>query len=297
MTSSPETFGFVGAGRVASALAVALARAQKRVSAVCSRGGESAEALARRVPGCTAVADAQAVADASSVVFLAVPDDAVPTVAQDVRWRTDQAVVHCSGALGLDVFASARAAGARVGSFHPLQTFPRSTACSSLDVVAFAIDGDGILATRLDALARELGGRPFHVPPDGRALYHASATLACGSVVTLLDEAAGVWESFGYPRRQALDYLLPLLRSTVDMLDALGPEEALTGPIARGDVDTVRRHLAALDQAAPETATLYRALALRTVPLATRKGTLTTERATELRQALAERHGGDQACE
>src|SRR5438067_6779909 len=139
--------GFVGAGRLASALAPALAAAGYPVTAISSGRHASAKALAARMDDSRAVDSAQEVADAVDLVFLTVPDNAIPEVSGSIRWRPGVAAVHCSGALGLDALSSASQAGADTGSFHPLQTFATSEA--PLAGVTVAIDAGGSLLGEL----------------------------------------------------------------------------------------------------------------------------------------------------
>lgn len=288
--------GFVGAGSVGRTLAAGLAERGYRVVAVCSRGGASAGALAARLPGCLAVETAQEVADLAELVFLAVPDDAIAAVAAGVRWRQGRGVVHCSGAAGREVLASAAGGGARTGVFHPLQTFASGEGhAERLAGVAFCIEAEGELEAELEAMARALGGWPLRLPPGVKALYHASAVVASNYLVTLVERASALWEPMGLSRETALQALLPLVRGTLANLERVGLPGALTGPIARGDVGTVRRHLAALEAAAPELLPLYRTLGLETVPLARARGTLAEEAATVLREVLGSNSAGADA--
>jgi predicted short-subunit dehydrogenase-like oxidoreductase (DUF2520 family) len=132
-------------------------------------------------------------------------------------------------------------------------------------------------------MAQALGARPLTLPGGARPLYHASAALASNYLVTLISEAATLWQAFGLTREDGLHALLPLVQQTVANLKNLTPEEALTGPIARGDADTVCKHLQALPD---DTKALYRQLALATIPLAQRKGTLRGQAAQRMATTL-----------
>lgn len=291
--------GFVGAGIVGQTLARGLAEKGYPVAAVASRSHASAVALAGRLPGCRAVNTAQAVAEEADLVFLTVPDDAIGTVAASVPWRSGMAAVHCSGAMSLDVLSAAAAKAAWVGTFHPLQTFADADeALRSLPGSTFAIEGDGPLVSTLEEMAWALGGRPIRLPPGSKALYHASAVLACNYLVTLVQRATELWGAFGVAQEEALSALLPLLRGTVANLDRVGLPGALTGPIARGDVGTVQRHLEALAGTAPDLADLYRQLGMHTIPIAMAKGSLATGPAQQLQRLFSaeDRTREDQIC-
>src|SRR5579864_9000811 len=213
--------GFIGAGRVGTALALGLARAGFRVAAVASRGGKSARTLAGRLRGARACS-AQGVADSADLVFLAVPDDAIAATASSIRWRQGQACVHCSGAAGLDVLAKAAADGALPGGFHPLRMFGKAGQDFDLRGYSVAIAGPAALERRLARLARSLGAHPLRIPGDGRALYHVAANFSGAFVVGMIDEAVGLLRRIGIREKDAVLALLPLLRGTVDNIEKLG---------------------------------------------------------------------------
>jgi predicted short-subunit dehydrogenase-like oxidoreductase (DUF2520 family) len=281
--------GFVGAGRVGTGLATAFRRAGLPVVAVASRRSAAARALAGLAGARPATA--QEVVDLADLVFLTVPDDAIEAVASGLAWRPGVACVHCSGAGELDLLRKAAAEGAETGGFHPLRMFGTAAEpVASLDGAAVAVAGPEPLAGKLEGLARAVGGRPFRLPAGGRALYHASANFVGGFVIALVQEAVELWRGLGVADADALAALLPLLRSTVDNVEAFGPAGGLGSAIARGDVGTIRKHLAALAERAPESLELYRLLALRTVPLGLAKGTLGPEGARAI-EALLRRPG------
>jgi predicted short-subunit dehydrogenase-like oxidoreductase (DUF2520 family) len=290
--------GFIGAGTTGSAFARCLADAGYPVVAVASRTAASAERLAARLNGCRAVADAQAVADVADLVFITTPDAAIAGVAAQVRWRPGSWVVHVSGAESLDVLAPARRAGAAVGSIHPLQTFADyEQAVAAMPGSTFALEGDGALLECLREMVTALGGRAVELRPQDKALYHAAAVLVSNYVVTLMDMATRLWQQFGADPDSAPEALLPLLQGTVDNLRRLGLPDALTGPIARGDLGTVSRHLEALEAMAPDLLPAYRELGLQTIPVAAalgrkraalgRSGGLDRRQAEALRDLLA----------
>lgn len=283
--------GFIGAGRVGTVLALAFQHAGFEVSGVWSRRAESAKVLGQRlgVPE-PARPTAQTLADGSDLVFLTVSDDAIAHVAGSVAWRPGQCVVHCSGALEVpDALAPALAAGACIGGFHPLQTFSSvETALARLPGTSVAVEAaDPALAELLRSMAVGVGARPFMLPAGGRALYHASASFVAGGVVALFQEAIDCWADLGLGADAARRALLPLLEGTTATLAAEPtPALALSGPIARGDVGTVRRHLEALAPY-PPSRDLYRAVGERCVRLARQKGTLSAAQAAEIGALLA----------
>ncbi len=265
--------GFIGAGTVGTALASRLSASGYVVAAVASPTFASAEKLAKVIPGCQAMSSLQAAADAVDLVFVTTPDGAIGEVAAQVRWRPGQSVVHCSGADSTEVLQPARALDAQVGAFHPLQTFASvKQAIDNLPGSTFAVEAEEPLRTTLKKMAEALQCYSIELKASDKVLYHASAVIACNYLVTLIKLSTDLWQSLGVPRKDAVRALMPLLKGTLNNLDSVGIPNCLTGPIARGDAGTVRKHLVALDRAAPSIARIYRELGLETVPISIDKG-------------------------
>ncbi len=281
--------GFIGAGTVGTALAIRLSGIGYPVVAAASRSQSSTQRLAEAVAGCQAYNHKQEVADAAELVFVTTPDDAIAQVVAEVKWHPGQGVVHCSGADSLDIMEPAKKAGARVGSFHPLQTFAGiAQAVDNLPGSTFALEGEGPLLDSLKEMALALDGEWVELQAGDKVLYHTAAVLACNYAVTLVKLATDLWQLFGVSSPKATKALLPLLRGTVNNIATIGLPKCLTGPIARGDLGTIRKHLVALEDRAPAVLPIYRQLGLETIPLALGKGTIDEARAKELRELLSE---------
>src|SRR6266704_4646915 len=289
MPRKKVTLGFIGAGRVGTGLASGFARAGVNVVAIASRKIASAQKLAKRVRGARACAP-QEVADRADIVFLTVPDDAIEGLASTLSWRKGAACVHCSGAAELDVLKKAVADGALAGGFHPLHMFGEAgEPPGALAGCTIALAGPDALVEKLERLARALDAKPLRLPEGGRALYHAAANFSGAFVIALVRETIALWGKLGIAEAAALAALLPLLRGTVDNVERLGAAGGLGSAVARGDVGTIRRHLDALAESAPDSLELYRILSLRTIPLALAKGTLKPETAKEITALLQSR--------
>ncbi len=289
VASGEGTIGFIGIGVLAKGLALALAQLGYPVAGAYSRSPSSAQELARRLTGCRVFASAQALAGHAGLVFITTPDEAIGPVAASVRWRPGQGVVHCSGALTLDVLRPAAEAGACVGGFHPFQTFAGlddpAEAAARLRGVSFAVAGQGWVREHLTQMADALGGRAITIPDAGRPLYHASAILACGYLAALLEGAASLWGAMGFPAQEAMRALQPLAQATLDNVFRHGIVPSVTGPVVRGDVATVRAHLEALSQRLPELVPLYTALTRASLSIAAQRGA-GPEQLASLRAAL-----------
>jgi predicted short-subunit dehydrogenase-like oxidoreductase (DUF2520 family) len=246
------SLAIVGAGRVGSALARA-----------CAAAGVEAR-LAGREDSAAAAAEAE-------MVLLCVPDRAIAQACEAFAGTAPKFVGHTSGALGGEPLARGVAAGSATFGFHPLQTIPdRETGVAG---AACAVSGSTPEALgHAESLALRLGMRPFELRDDQRAAYHAAAAIASNFLVALEESAVELLERSGID--DARELLAPLvLRSAANWAER-GPD-ALTGPIARGDEETISRHLNAIGGQAPELLELYDALAARTRTLASeRSGTL-----------------------
>jgi predicted short-subunit dehydrogenase-like oxidoreductase (DUF2520 family) len=258
----------VGAGTVGTAVAVRWASAGHAIVGVSGREETSARAEAW-LPGVPVAAIAEAVRGAA-VVAVAVPDAAMEAVASEIAGAIEPgtAVLHVSGALGLDVLDPIVAAGGVPLAVHPLQTFAdvagaiEALAGSAVAVTA-RVDTGWFLG---DRLAMDLGGRPFHLAEEHRALYHAAAVFASNYLVAVSGAAAELFDAARVP--DALAAMRPLQEATLANVHRLGPRDALTGPAVRGDAGTIDRNLAAIAAAAPHLVVPYVALCRATLDVA-----------------------------
>ena len=284
----PPIIGIVGAGAVGTALGVALSRAGWPIHAVASRDPARRERFRSLVEVTRVFADPEPILDEVELILLAVPDDAIPIVAGQLRLYGGQALVHTSGALGAEVLAPAMAAGTQVGAFHPLVAFADTErAVAALHGATVAIEGDDQLAALLADMAEAIGARPVRLAPGSKSAYHAAAVLAAGGFVALLDAIAELGRVAGLDEAGSLAIYGPLIEQTLGNARALGIRAALTGPITRGDRGTLEAHLATLRAHAPGVLDLYVAAAEREIALAEGRGALTPEAAADLRNSLA----------
>lgn len=206
----------------------------------------------------------------TTILLLAVPDDALRAVAHELAQMGPApggcVALHLSGALSTDVLAPLHAAGYSLGSLHPLQTVadPWSGA-DRLRGCAYALAGEPVALAASRRLVSALGGRPLVIPPALRPVYHAAAVFASNYVLAATAVVARALAEAGIDEDDAIAAALPLMRGTLDNLEQLGLSSALTGPVARGDVDTVRLHLSRLSAGERR---LYSALGLETLRLA-----------------------------
>lgn len=259
------TLALVGPGRAGSTVALALGARGYRTVGVAGRSVDAAS-----TQSCAACLGAEPrflaqIGRGATLVIIATPDAAIETVATAAApsLESDALVIHLAGSRGLDVFDELRSRrpDVRVGALHPLQTLPSTSAgLERLPGSWAAIAGD----PGTERLAELLELRPFHVPDVDRAAYHAAAVVASNHVVALLGQVERLAAAAGVP----FEAFAPLVRGSVANAFGLTPRGALTGPVARGDLATVERHLAAMDPAERDA---YRALAREAARLAERR--------------------------
>ena len=276
---------FIGAGRVASTLARAFVRHGIPVAAIASRNDDRARKLAALVDGSRATTMAEAARQ--PLVFVTVPDDDIARVCDGLDWARDQQVVHCSGATDVAVLRHAAEAGALIGGFHPLQTF--SAPDRAIDLLAgatVAIEGPPALDANLRAIALALDMKPLTLPPGARAAYHGGASFAASFIVSMIEEAVAMWKTFGVTEPDALAALMPLARGNIESMATKGVAGAVSGPISRGDVGVVARHLAAFDAAGVDHGRFYRELARRQLRLAVADGRIDANQVRQLIEVI-----------
>jgi predicted short-subunit dehydrogenase-like oxidoreductase (DUF2520 family) len=279
--------GFIGAGRVGKALALGFSRSGAAVVAVASRTRSSAVACAEGITGCEVLDEAQNVVDRTDLVFLAVPDGAIATLAANLRWRPGMMVAHCSGGSELAVLDPAKRAGAQIGSFHPLVMIAdREVALRAFSQSAIALEAEEPMLGVLESLVRGLGAQSLHVPSGARAAYHAASHYGAAFLCVLLDQGMKILEASGVQGEIPRKALLSLARSTLDALGQSDPAHAMAGVYARGDAGTAQRHLKALDAMDPQMGALYRELARRSIALAEESHRIDPAAAKALRQLL-----------
>jgi predicted short-subunit dehydrogenase-like oxidoreductase (DUF2520 family) len=286
----PPSVGIIGAGAVGTALGAALHRAGWPVVAVASRDAARRERFRSLVPGARAFAEAPAILDEAELLILAVPDDAIEHLAGELRLYGGQALVHTSGVLGAEVLEPARAAGTQIGAFHPLVSFADTErAIEAFRGATIAVEGEDELAALLADMAGALGATAVRLAPGSKAAYHAAAVLAAGGFIALLDAIAELGAVAGLDEAGALAIYGGLIEQTLGNARALGIRAALTGPMTRGDVGTLARHLEAMARHAPAALPLYVAAAEREIQLAESRGSLAPHAAESMRQLLAMR--------
>lgn len=286
-----KTLNIIGSGRVGRACGRLWAQAGVfEIQDVLTRSRESAAQGVKFIGAGRPVGHLDEMRGAD-VWMIATRDDAIvpscATLATSGKITPDDIVFHVSGATPSSDLAPVRKQGARVASVHPIKTFTDAEAAvQSFPGTFCAAEGDGEALRVLKPAFEKIGAKVFDIAPQSKPVYHAGGVFACNYLVVLIEAALRAHEKAGIPRGASLKALEPMVRETVDAIFDKGPAKALTGPISRGDVATIRRQLELVRAWDREMGELYRGLGLQAVALAESDGRLDAARAAALRNAL-----------
>lgn len=254
----------IGAGTLATALATAVDKSSCRVVEIVSRDNSEslrrAATLARRFElSATTLSKAKL---AAKIIWICVPDDSIAEVAAQIEathdWR-GKIVAHSSGALGSCVLDALKQKGAEIASAHPLMTFVSASA-SDFTNVPFALEGDPKGLAVIATVVRTLGGKPFRIRANDKPAYHAFGFFSSPAIAAIIAAAQAVGNLAGLNQSRSRELMEPIVRQTINNCFSTSPQEAFSGPLRRGDMATIRRHLRVLEQQ-PELLQLYRSLA------------------------------------
>ncbi len=275
------TVSIVGAGRLGTAMAIALSSLDYRIQAVVARRSARAKKAASLISRTTAAlgADKLRQLPLSQIILITTPDDEIAPTAEKLAGLPGNSfrgrvVLHTSGALSSEVLAPLVRMGNHAGSLHPLVSVsdPR-TGAENLRGAFYCVEGDTAAVRAARRIVSDLKGESFSIPSDRKPLYHAAAVMASGHVVALFDLAIEMLVQCGLSAATARRVLLPLLQSTVNNLLKAVPARALTGTFARADLTTVLRHLEALSKdGSSRVVDAYRALGIHALDLAEENG-------------------------
>lgn len=285
------SFAIVGCGKVGISLGKFLKEAGYPVAGLASKSLSSAGRAAEIIGTGHFSQTPWEITKKAEVVFITTPDGAITgtcnAIAQNDGFSKGAVVLHCSGALPSTILSSAGNCGALTGSMHPLQSF----ASAKIDENPFlgiiiSIEGENGAVSTAKEMATDLGAISFTIRTEAKTLYHASAVVASNYLVTLLDLSFKLIGEAGITGTDAIKVLYPLIEGTLSNIKSAGVTKALTGPVERGDVDTVERHVKEIQSKMPDLLGLYKILGLHTIDIARAKETLSETSAERLKNIL-----------
>jgi predicted short-subunit dehydrogenase-like oxidoreductase (DUF2520 family) len=288
-----KTVAIIGAGRVGGAIAFLLNRAGYTISSLATRSATSAAKAAAFVGAGEPTTDIVRAASQSGIILITTPDAAIRDISCLIApaIAAGTLVIHTSGAHTLDLLDAVKDQGAMRAVLHPLQSLPTmEQGVAVLPGSYFRIEADPEALPLARGLVKDLGGIELLMPKwssdaESAALYHAGAVAVSNYFVALVAYGLKFYEALGADRKETLQAVLPLIKGTLSNIERVGIPEALTGPIVRGDVETIKGHLDAMKKRKPELAGMYAGLAAETIELARERG-LSNEKIAEMQQML-----------
>jgi predicted short-subunit dehydrogenase-like oxidoreductase (DUF2520 family) len=253
---------------------------------------KSPAALKRALPytgGNTFLKPHEAIHEADCIL-ITTPDDTISSACQKIALCPTikgKFVFHMSGTGGLDLLESAKKAGAVVASIHPLQSFSSiDQAIKNIPGSYFGITADKKAQKPAKNIVRDLGGIPLFISSDQKPLYHAAACFASNYLVSLMNTVESIYQTIGLNEKDAKIAYLPLVYGSLKNIEKSGSILSLTGPIARGDFGTIKKHITSINEKLPQYSSLYSSLGLITVKVAQQKGTLNARQAKTMNAIL-----------
>lgn len=274
---------------VGTAIGHLLSKSGHQIVAISDK---SPAALKRALPytGGEAFRDSKKAVAEADCILITTPDDIIANAGEKIaipELIKDKFVFHMSGAGSLDLLDSVKKAGAIVAVIHPLQSFSSiDTAINNIPGSIFGITANKKAEKHARAIVRDLNGVPIFITPAQKPLYHAAACFASNYLVSLLNVVETIYESIGISNENARRAYLPLIYGTLHNIEQRGSIQALTGPIARGDEGTIKKHIAAMNKIQPQYLSLYSSLGLIATEIAQKKGTLSSKQANNINDFL-----------
>lgn len=272
----------IGAGRVGTCLAAALAQKKFRIKAVSCRHLSSAQESQKIIGQGKASTNIRQVAEEGQVVFICVPDDKIKKVAQELAtynldW-SGKVVFHCSGLHPAAILEELKEKGASTASFHPLQSFPQKTPVArQFEGIYFGLEGSGEALSVGENIASSLGGRVILLRAQDKPSYHAACSFASNLLLSLLDIAVFLLAKVDLQQQSPRLVLWPLVQKTIQNVKNFNISQALTGPAARGDTSTIKKHLEVLEDF-PQYQNIYRQLTVHALQIAGQEKKISREK-------------------
>lgn len=284
-----NSFAIIGAGMVGTAIGFLLKKAGYKITAIADKSPAALKRARSYIEGVLFCSPQEAVQRADCIL-ITTPDDKISSACKEIALCPaikNKLVFHMSGAGDLDILDSAKKAGASVGSIHPLQSFSSiDQAIKNIPGSYFAVTSDNKAQAPAKNIVRNLGGIPFLISSNQKPLYHAAACIASNYFVSLMNTVESIYQAIGLNEKDAKKAYLPLVYGSLRNIEKSDSISSLTGPIARGDLGTIKKHISAISKNLPQYSSLYSSLGLITVKVAQKKGTLNARQAKEINAIL-----------
>lgn len=285
-----KSVAIIGAGRLGTSMGYALSQRDYTIIALSCLTMPSAEESQKIIGQGHASTDNVRTADRGEILFLTVPDDEIARVVQELvssplSWE-GKTVFHCSGLLTSSILEPLQTKGAHTASLHPCYSFPRKESRPDLfQDIYFALEGDDSAVAAAEEIIQRIGGVDIKIRAEDKANYHTACSLTSNMSVALFYTAIALLSQCGITEEKAKKVLWPLLEGTLQNVNKIDIFDALTGPVARGDLNSVRTHLAELEHS-PIARRIYIDLARQALEMTKRGGRIPKEKVSALEALL-----------
>jgi predicted short-subunit dehydrogenase-like oxidoreductase (DUF2520 family) len=280
----------IGAGRLGTSLGHALRKKGYKIKALSCRTVSSAQKSRKIIGEGIASIDNIQTAKMGQIVFLCLPDEEISKVAKvlagsNINW-SKKFVFHCSGLIPSKVLKPLGDKGAFTASLHPIQSFAqKKTPSAQFENIYFGLEGSTEALALSSKIVRQLGGHPLFIQPEDKALYHAACSTASNFFVVLLEMAVSLLKKVDLQEEKALQILLPLVKGTLHNVKKLNIRTSLTGPVIRGDEESLQEHLNALRNF-PFYYETYKRLAAQAMEIAKKEGKISPQKIKALKKLM-----------
>ena len=284
-----HSIAIVGCGKLGTALGKFLTEAGYNIAGLASKSLSSAKRAADIIKTNNISDVPWEITKKADIVFLTTPDNAIADTCDNISihhgFRKNAVVLHCSGALPSTILSSAKKCNAFIGSMHPLQSFASIVpADNPFKDIIISVEGEKDAVNKARKIATDLGAECLMIKTEAKTLYHASAVVASNYLVTLLDLSFRLIKAAGITDRDAFKALKPLIQGTLSNIQKAGIVNGLTGPIVRGDIETLKKHIEEIGAITPDLLDLYKTLGFHTIDIAAAKGSLSEEDIKKLKE-------------
>lgn len=286
------SIGIIGLGKLGCSLAIGLKKEGFTISGLCSKSINSLQ-FANEILGTNFENNLFDTVKNSSIVFITVSDSAISSVASETSYNLgnedikDKVFIHCSGALSTSVLEPLAYKGGHIASLHPIQTFAdKEMGWKGLYSIYYGFEGSNYAYESIKPIIISFKGKILNIEKKDKPIYHAAACIVSNYLVTLAYIGGYLFETLGLEFDEGVEALKPLMDKTKSNIDSLGAINALTGPISRGDAETVENHIKAIQEKAPKILNAYKALGKITIEIGLENGTINIEDAERLNKLL-----------
>ncbi|PID77908.1 MAG: hypothetical protein CSB21_02955 [Deltaproteobacteria bacterium] len=282
--------GIIGTGKLGINILHHLKKNGIKISGIFNKDIFKSETTAKKA-GVIFFKDKNILVHESDIIFITTPDDIIHKVANEIASNNNELgnkiFFHCSGSLPSTILENLEKKNALTASMHPLQSFAGLLEEKNpFKNIIMGIEGNKQAVETAEIISKKLGAIPYFLKTEGKILYHTAAVTASNYLVTLTEKALELLETAGIEKEKGLNIITPLMKGTIENIISKGTKKALTGPVSRGDYETVKSHMEQISKKAPEIRSFYKIMCEETIKLAESSGAINRSQSKKIIKAL-----------